>query len=329
LIISYDTFLKKGNDALGTFSNIKTGLTSNKRFSFLQYKDKLYCFNGTDENQRYDGTTIKKMGCPAPTTSPTLTDPTVFLSHFNGLDAATTIIDVKGQTVTVGGNAQLDTSYYKFGSSSLLLDSSGDYLTIPAANGQFGSGDFTIDTYFRLNALPSASAWKVFAYQQTDTNNYQIFGIYNDAGTYKLIYRVVSSSSTVIDCSYTLEELDTATWYHIFVGRKGTTFYLGFHGVVQEFTDDTAIPSFTGALYIGGTASSQTFNGWLDEYRITKTMCRWVEDYTVPASAYTTGTYKYAITFGYDDEGYQESNPYLDSNDVIVECSIEAGIVLN
>lgn len=323
LIISYDTFLKKGDDNAGTFSNIKTGLTSNKRFCFVPFKDKLYCFNGVDDNQRYDGTTIKKMGCPAPTSIPTLTDPTVFLSHFNGLDASTTIIDTKGQTVTVGGSAQLDTSYYKFGSSSLLLANSSDYLTIPAANGQFGSNDFTIDTQLRLSSLPSSGSWKVIAYQQTDSSNYQIFGIYNDSGIYKLIYRVVSSSVNIIDCSYTLEELDTETWCHVFVGRDDNTFYLGFNGVVQDFNDDSAVPSFTGALYIGNNVSGVNFNGWLDEFRITKGVCRWNDDYSAPSEAYTTGTYKYAITYLY--EGYQESNPYLDSDEDVVECSIEAG----
>lgn len=71
LIVSYDTMLKKGNDTAGTFSDIKTGLTSNQRFSFVQYKDRLYCFNGVDSNGRYDGTNFKTMGCPIPGSSPT------------------------------------------------------------------------------------------------------------------------------------------------------------------------------------------------------------------------------------------------------------------
>lgn len=326
LIIAYDEFIKKGDDALGTFSNIKTGLTAGNRYSFVPYKDKLYCFNGIDSNLRYDGTTIKTMGCPAPTSIPTLTDPTVFLSHFNGIDASTTIVDTKGQTVTVGGNAQLDTDYYKFGKSSLYLPDSSSYITIPALNGQFGSGDFTVDLQLRLNSLPAASASKILFYQQTDASNYQVLYIYNDAGEYNLIYKVVSSSVELINCSKTLEEISAGTWYHVNVGRKDTSIFLGFHGITEEFTGITdSVPSFTGAFYIGNNTTGVNFDGRIDEGRVTKTMCRFIDNYTVPSEAFTTGVIKYAVTFGYDDEGYQESNPYLDSDSEIIECSIEAG----
>ena len=72
LIINYETILKKGDDSAGTFSNIKTGLTSGTKFSFLTYKDKLYWCNGTDNNMRYDGTNVRDMGLPAPTSAPSL-----------------------------------------------------------------------------------------------------------------------------------------------------------------------------------------------------------------------------------------------------------------
>jgi hypothetical protein len=71
LIISYDTMLKKGDDDLGTFSDIKTGLTANQKFDFVTYKGKLYCFNGEDSNLVYDGTNMTNMGCPVPGSVPT------------------------------------------------------------------------------------------------------------------------------------------------------------------------------------------------------------------------------------------------------------------
>ena len=71
LIISYETTLKLGNDVAGTFSNIKTGLTTNLFHDFLTYKDMCYITNGTDANMCYDGTTVEDMGVPVPT-APTL-----------------------------------------------------------------------------------------------------------------------------------------------------------------------------------------------------------------------------------------------------------------
>jgi hypothetical protein len=73
LIISYDTLLKKGDDEAGTFSNIATTLTSDKRWCFLEYKDKLYGCNGVDSNRRYDGTDSKVMGCQIPPSTFTVT----------------------------------------------------------------------------------------------------------------------------------------------------------------------------------------------------------------------------------------------------------------
>jgi hypothetical protein len=40
--------------------------------------------------------------------------------------------DANGKTVTIQGNAQLSTAIKKFGTSSLLLDGTGDYLTVPS-----------------------------------------------------------------------------------------------------------------------------------------------------------------------------------------------------
>jgi len=68
-VIATSTFLKVGTDSAGTFTNIKTGLTANQRFIFVTFKDKLYCFNGSDNNQVYDGENdCVDMGVPIPDT---------------------------------------------------------------------------------------------------------------------------------------------------------------------------------------------------------------------------------------------------------------------
>lgn len=75
LIAVYDTILKVGNDAAGTFSNLKTGLTTGKRYRGATYKDFHYLGNGTDSNIRTDGTATntKIMGCAIPGSGTTAT----------------------------------------------------------------------------------------------------------------------------------------------------------------------------------------------------------------------------------------------------------------
>lgn len=66
LLAGYTTTLKVGNDANGTFANIKTGLTDGLRFTTVTYKNFCYLANGTDANLRYDGTTCTAWGTAGP-----------------------------------------------------------------------------------------------------------------------------------------------------------------------------------------------------------------------------------------------------------------------
>jgi len=66
LLASYSTTLKKGTDSDGTFTNIKTGLTAGTYWRAATYKNACYLVNGTDTNQRYDGTNIRDMGLAVP-----------------------------------------------------------------------------------------------------------------------------------------------------------------------------------------------------------------------------------------------------------------------
>jgi hypothetical protein len=55
LIVAYSTTLKVGNDTTGTYTNIATGLTDGKRWTFVTYKDLCIMSNGYDDMLVYDG----------------------------------------------------------------------------------------------------------------------------------------------------------------------------------------------------------------------------------------------------------------------------------
>src|SRR3990167_9675179 len=84
---------------------------------------------------------------------------TKLLLHCDGVDAATSFPDVSASahTVTANGNAQVDTAQSKFGGASLIVDGTGDYLSVPDhADWDFGTGDFTVDFWFRRNGTQGA-----------------------------------------------------------------------------------------------------------------------------------------------------------------------------
>ena len=74
----------------------------------------------------------------------------VALLHLDGANGSATFTDQKGHTFTAGGSATLSTAQQKFGSASLVLNGSTQYITsATSADWEMGSGDFTIEMWVR------------------------------------------------------------------------------------------------------------------------------------------------------------------------------------
>ena len=72
----------------------------------------------------------------------------------NGANGSTNIIDSSPnpKTISVFGDTQISTAQSKYGGSSIVFDGVGDYLEVtPLTAFNFGTGDFTIESWIRLN----------------------------------------------------------------------------------------------------------------------------------------------------------------------------------
>jgi hypothetical protein len=220
----------------------------------------------------------------------------VLLVGFDGSDGATSATDESpvGRALTFVGNAQLDTAQSKFGGASLLCDGTGDRVTVANhADFQFGSGQFTIETFVRFATL--------------DANSRAIMGKgLNVANTAEWTFTVSSSLADVIfafssNGGVSNNEIVTAAgvnpttgvWYHFACDRDGSNkFRIYVDGVmVGSSTIASAINTNTGTVGIGsqlGAAAVVDTHGWFDEVRITKGVARYASDggFTVPAAAY-------------------------------------------
>ncbi len=155
------------------------------------------------------------------------------------------------------------------------------------ANWNFGTGDFTIDTYIRL---ADDAVVNGICGQYTDTDNYWLF-YYNNNKTISF-----AAKATSVIASYSTPALSLAenTWYHIELVRNGANVYLFINGVSQTFTASTAIstnamPDLAGVLYIGAhrwEATITGMKGWLDEFRISKGIARHTATFAPPSVAY-------------------------------------------
>ena len=205
--------------------------------------------------------------------------------HLSPIYAGTTT-----HVIAANGDAQIDTAQSKFGGASSLFDGSGDYLsTADSADWYFGSGDFTIDFWVRFNALPANTQLMSFFEQRVDAANAMVFFVYNSAGTYQWYLQSVSGGSYVVNFYKNSPGLAVNTWYHVAYVRSGNSWYVFQNGVQcgTTETDSDALPDVAAQATIGQWNGGSYFNGWLDEYRISKGVARWTSNFSPPSAAYT------------------------------------------
>lgn len=208
------------------------------------------------------------------------------LLHANGSNGSTTFLDASqfAQTTTAVGNAQQSTAQFKFGSASALFDGSGDYLQ---GNGSsryaFGTGNFTIDFWMR----PSSFAVNV-----------SLVDFRDGAGDYPTL--IGNNTLARIDYMANLtiringsSTVSLNTWSHVALSRDGTNTRLFLNGIQQGSTwatDTTDYQVAASRPVIGANGfnipASVYFNGYIDEFRISKGVARWTSDFTPPTMQY-------------------------------------------
>jgi hypothetical protein len=178
------------------------------------------------------------------------------------------------------GDAKLSTAISKFGGSSMSFDGTGDYVIEPTnVNFGYGTGDFTIEFWLYLNTLGLQT---IFSNLTADASvNPHIY--YNSG----LLYFTNSANRI------TGSTLSTATWYHIAVCRASGSTKMFINGTQSGSTYadtnnyGTTAPLGIGTYWRSGTpATTETFNGYLDDLRITKGYARYTSNFTPPAAAF-------------------------------------------
>lgn len=211
---------------------------------------------------------------------------TTLLLHTNGTDASTTFSDSSSssKSVTANGNAQIDTAQSKFGSASGYFDGSGDYLTTAdSSDFDFSGGVWTVDCWVRVEDL---SATRTVWSQQTDGNNRIDLRI-NTNGSIQLL--VQSGGSTVVSVTNSSGGYITAnTWYHVEAGENGDNYYIFTDGGNMKNSTDTDRPAnYTGTFQVGVRgASTNPYQGWIDELRVSKGVIRHTAAFTAPTAEY-------------------------------------------
>ena len=192
------------------------------------------------------------------------------LLHFDGADGSTIMTDVAGKSWAVAGNAQLDTAQFKFGTSSLLLDGTGDHIvSMTDEDYVFSTGDFTIEMWVRFSSRTGNDFVFTFGGGWGVRNNAGVWAVYN--GTSDDI-----SGGTTAD----------GTWYHVALSREGSNmrFFVDGTQIGSTLTNSTNFAS--APIYIGTqSAGTNRLTGWIDELRITR-QAIYTTSFTPPTAAF-------------------------------------------
>jgi hypothetical protein len=170
-----------------------------------------------------------------------------------------------------------------------LFDGNVDSITTPYSdNFSFGTGDFTVD--FWVNAATGIASSTVLAECNNTANAcwsiqlyYQqvYFYLYDVGGSYKY-------------CGTTGKIVAGSGWHHVACLREGNTAKIYLDGVADGSVDVTGVsanPSTSKGLSIAATwVGAFAFKGWIDEFRISKGIARWTENFTPPTEEYTLGS---------------------------------------
>ncbi len=209
--------------------------------------------------------------------------------------AETAILDESSyaRTLTAVGNAARTTAQFKYGAASLTFDGAGDWVqAADSADFTFGSGDFTVEGWFRF---------------VTKANSQAMLGQWDNVGSItncswfffitggNLTLRLASGAGTVdVSVAWTPT---LGQWYHLAADRRGTTVRVYRDGVVvaTNASYSATLNDSNGVLTLGavgttGSFLSLDFNGQMDEVRLTKGLAQYAGAFTPPTTAFPRAT---------------------------------------
>ena len=178
-------------------------------------------------------------------------------------------------TFTAFGDAQLSTAQKKFGTSSLLLDGTGDYVKSSANNLQ--DANFTVEFWiYTSNRLQDAYLW------DGQVSNSGLALAITSLGKVRII-----KDNTILG-TYN-HNLSDNTWHHIALVANSTLLTVWVDGSPRgQATISGGLGSYPNQPYYIGSRHNETafFNGYIDEFRATNTSL-YTSTFTPATSALT------------------------------------------
>ena len=191
-----------------------------------------------------------------------------------------------GHVVTAGAGTTIDTAQSKFGGASIAFSGAlTSNATVPSsASLEPGGGDFTIEFWMRASAVPSVAG---FIVSRANASGYSNFSV-GYRSTQKIeAYFSLDNSATLPSVITSATSVVINTWTHIAFVKTGLTHKLYINGVLDAtLTAASNPPAGLSTQTKLGSDGTYSFNGHIDDLRITKGVARYASNFTPHTSPF-------------------------------------------
>ena len=224
---------------------------------------------------------LSQIAVPVGTTTGDVYYPqTSLLMHFNGTNGSTTMTDNSKNNLTVTSNngAAITTAESKFGGTSLLLDGTNDYLSIPDNTPLvLSGGSYTIECWIRPTG--NYASYNTIIAKRAASSAWQVY--LNITTGFLSFYDGTERNSSVTPTAN--------VWSHIAAVYNVSTINLYLNGV-SVLSTAVGNTDYSSPIYIGSYSTSQYFIGYIDELRITKGIARYTSNFTPSTTQFLDST---------------------------------------
>jgi hypothetical protein len=223
------------------------------------------------------GTALYTSNFTPPTSPPTAISNTYLLLNFT--NAGIYDASSKNNLETVS-SVQVSTTQSKFGGSSMWFQSGGTLSMLNNPGLRFGTGDFTVEWWMYWNTVATASVGFVSGSGNGSTdirfaNNLLYLGKFNQS----------------LDSSFAWTP-SAGQWYHVAMTRNGSSLRAFVNGtqIGTTATNSGTYDCIGTSFYVGTVtfgAAADTPLAYIDDFRITKGIARYVSNFSPPSAAFT------------------------------------------
>jgi hypothetical protein len=212
------------------------------------------------------------------------------LLHGNGSHGSTVILDSSKNGFTpsaIGGNASISTAQSRWGGSSIYFDGTGDYIAYNTLLPALGTADLTIEFWFMTTTTSKQQA--IIDTKQVDGDSeprVDFDNTFNGGANDGVLFFAGNAGRA------TSSALSANTWYHVAVTRTSNVWRL-FVGGVQAGSNYTLATNMTRRRIslgcytdVQNTSSTNKFQGYLDDLRVTMGVSRYTTTFAVPTAPF-------------------------------------------